>query len=104
MERPADTLCSSCNVTDDHEAERVTRRVRKPKLAERNAELGNPSKGVYARCDVPYGVPARILVVVIVNVEVALHSSGIDTELVPGAAIMIRIDHQLELLRLSADI
>src|SRR5688572_17878006 len=49
---------------------------------------------------VPDRIPRRILVVVVRYIEVALYPCRIDDELIRGSTVMIRIDDELQLLRL----
>ena len=92
------------HVADDEQAERVLGARREADLAERDPELGDPAERIDLRRDVPDGVPRRVFVVVVGDVEVALHAGRVHDELVAGLVVVVRVDHELELLRRGAHV
>ena len=94
-ERPTVTLVEARDVAHDSEPEDVRRAAWKAHLAERDAVLGDPAQRVDRRGDIPHTVPRRILFAVVEGVEIALHALRIHGELVAGAPVVVRVDHDL---------
>src|SRR4026209_351755 len=82
VERPADAGARPRELAGNHESKSVLFLVVEADLAEWNAKLGDPAERVDFGRHIPDGVPVRILVVVVVDVEVSLHTSRIDAELI----------------------
>src|SRR5690606_18505057 len=102
--RPGDALAVALDVAPDAEAERVAGRVRVAELRERDAELGGPAERVDRRGDVPYAVPRRVLLVVVVDRVIALHAVRVDGELEAGAPVVVGVDDDLDLVRRPAHV
>src|SRR5699024_8585261 len=103
-ERPAVALIEARDVAYDAQAEDVARSAREAHLAEGHSLLGGPAEGVDGGGDIPHAVPRRIFLAVVEGVEIAFHALRIHRELVPGAAIVVRIDHDLDAVGWRRDI
>ena len=69
-----------------------------PQLTERHAKLGDPPFFVDSRFDIPYAIPRRVFDNVGVDGIVAFHTSRIDGQLYAGAAVVKRVDNDLNLV------
>src|SRR3989441_2374540 len=67
-------------------------------LRERDPDLRRPAERVEAGRDVPHGVPGEVLVAVIVDLRVELHPGRIDAELEAGAAVVMGVEEQPDLV------
>ena len=65
---------------------------------ERDAQLGRPAVGGGRGGPVPHGVPVTVLLVVAVHDLVALHAGGVEEEAVGGAAVVHRVDEDVDLV------
>ena len=99
VHRPGDPLRVPLDVAPHGEAERVRVRMRVAQLRQRYLELRRPAERVHGRRHLPYAVPGIVLVVVVVDRVIALHSGRVDRELVAGAPVVVGVDDDLELIR-----
>ena len=94
-ERPGRRFVGARQVADDGHADRAAA-AREAQLRERDVELGAPALGVARDLHVPHRVPAVVVGAVVEVVAVGLDAGGVDAELVGGAAVVVRVDGDLE--------
>ena len=95
-ERPRVGLVEAADLAHDGEPERrIVGRI-EAQLREGDAELRAPAVLVARDGDVPHGVPAAVVVPVVGPGAVLLHARGIDAELERRAAIVERVDDDLQ--------
>src|SRR5262249_33428064 len=96
---PAHTLGVSIDVAVDREAEGVYAICTVAHLRERNSKLRGPAERIDSRRDVPHRVPRAVLVAVVVDRLIDLHSGRVHSELVARSPIVIRVDEQPDHVR-----
>ena len=68
-------------------------------LGQRDPELRRPAERVAGHRDVPHRVPAHIGFDVVVVVDVELHARGVDHEVEGGAAVVVAVEHHVQIVR-----
>src|SRR5262249_23734739 len=106
VQRPTDALPPvPVHVSPDSKAERVARRMRVAELGQRDPEFSSPAERIDPRRDLPDGVPGLVLLLsVTVDGVVALHAGGVHRELKAGAAVVVGVDRDLDLVTADAGI
>src|SRR2546423_1591305 len=103
QQRPAVSLAQANDVTDDHQSEGVVGRLGVADLAERNPKFRGPANRIDQSRDIPDCVPGDVLARVVVRVVVSLDAGRIHGKLVSGSPVVVRVDHDLQLLALRFD-
>src|SRR5438270_3098777 len=93
------------DIAPDRKAEDIAHRMSVPQLRQRNAELRGPAERVDLGRDLPNTVP-RIVFLLIVTVHriVALDASGVYRELEAGAAVVVGIYDDLDMVTADAEV
>ena len=103
-QRPRLRLIRPRNVAQQQQPENMRILARKPDLAEWNTEFGDPSQRVDACRNVPHRVPRVVFVLVVRDVVVVLHAGGIHLELEARLLVVVRVDDDLDLIRVRGHI
>jgi hypothetical protein len=104
VERPAHPFLEAVDITPDRKPEGVAIRVGVAELRKRNSKLGGPAQRIHRGGRVPHPVPGVVFVLIVGDGVVALDARGVDRELVAGAAIVIGVDHDLDLVAGGANV
>ena len=104
VERPRDARVGASHIAPDGEPEGVRIGRGEAQLTERNPILGGPRILLHLRRHRPDGIPRDVFVAVVAHVYVALHAGRVDREAIAGAPVVVRVDHQVQPVRLRADV
>jgi hypothetical protein len=106
IQRPTHALTlTPIDIAPDRKTERVAWRVGIAKLGQRDAEFGGPAQRIHLRCHLPDTVPRVVfLLVVTIHRVIALHAAGAHREFETGAAVVVGIDHQFDLITADTDV
>src|SRR6266550_3879631 len=104
--RPADALTTvSIDVAPNPKAKDVAGLVRIAELRQRKPELRCPAERVDLGRDLPHAVPGVVfLLIVPVHRVVTLHPARVHRELEAGAAVVVGVDHDLDLVTADAGV
>ena len=106
VHRPAVALTAvSIDVAPNRETKDVAGLVRIAELRQRKPELRCPAERVDLGRDLPHAVPGVVfLLIVPVHRVVTLHPARVHRELEAGAAVVVGVDHDLDLVTADAGV
>src|SRR5215208_3994109 len=99
-QRPRRGLVDPRNVAEHRKTDVPFRTIAETKLRIRDAEFRAPPRRRAIDLDVPDGVPTVIVIVVVEPVRVPLHARCVDGKLVAGPTIVVRVDEDVDPVRL----